>query len=147
MFGLKILYLKWIIMFVLLFGLINITNNKLLGNSEEKSQPDSFENQKKEEFSVLVDKLSGIADKLTKISDNLINKKNKKENYDDSDDESDDETEDEPVQTPVKKKQKKKTEYKKKNIKVDKKPLVDQFSNYTKGVSSSFGGDYLLLDN
>ena len=134
-------------MFVLLFGLINITNNKLLGNSEEKSQPDSFENQKKEEFSVLVDKLSGIADKLTKISDNLINKKNKKENYDDSDDESDDETEDEPVQTPVKKKQKKKTEYKKKNIKVDKKPLVDQFSNYTKGVSSSFGGDYLLLDN
>lgn len=117
----------------------------MLSNLDEK---ENFESEQAEKFSEITLKLEEAADKITKAVDTFANKKSKKakkakkpkkeEKYEDEDeeDEMEDEMEDE-------------EEYeekpKKKNGKKNgKKSLVEKYANYS-GVSSSFGGDYLLL--
>ena len=142
MFGLNVSILKWIIIAVVIFVLLSFVNNKMLSNLDEK---ENFESEQAEKFSEITLKLEEAADKITKAVDTFADKKSKKakkpkkEEYEDEEDEEDemeDEMEDE-------------EEYeekpKKKNGKKNgKKSLVEKYANYS-GVSSSFGGDYLLL--
>ena len=107
----------------------------MLSNLDEK---ENFENEKAEKFSEITLKLEEAADKITKAVDTFANKKSKKakkpkkEEYEDEEDEMEDE---EDYEEKPKKKNGKKN---------GKKSLVEKYANYS-GVSSSFGGDYLLL--
>jgi len=135
MFGLNVSILKWIIIAVVIFVLLSFVNNKMLSNLDEK---ENFENEKAEKFSEITLKLEEAADKITKAVDTFANKKSKKakkpkkEEYEDEEDEMEDE---EDYEEKPKKKNGKKN---------GKKSLVEKYANYS-GVSSSFGGDYLLL--
>jgi len=68
-----------------------------------------------------------------------------KDDEDDEDYDEDVEDVEEDVEKPKEKFRKKKETFKKK--KVDKDDKHEGFTNYTTGVSSAFGGDYLLLDH
>jgi len=143
MFGLNVSILKWIIIAVVIFVLLSFVNNKMLSNLDEK---ENFENEKAEKFSEITLKLEEAADKITKAVDTFANKKSKKakkpkkEEYEDEEDEMEDDMEDE-MEDEEDYEEKPKKKNGKKN---GKKSLVEKYANYS-GVSSSFGGDYLLL--
>ena len=172
MFDFKVSYLKWIIIAALLFGVLTVVNNNLLKNSDE--QKDGFEDQKNQnKLSETVNKLTSVVDKLEKVAETFKNATDENVKDDDEDDEDDadnednenNENDDDDDETEVSSNNTKKRENfrrksrenfrrnksrenfrKNKSKEKFQQPLVEKFSNYTTGVASSFGGDYLLLN-
>ena len=140
MLGLNTSYLKYIILGVLLYGLVLVVNNKLLNNG----QSDGFKAEKEEELGTVVEKLTTVTETLTKLVEKFetMNTVSEEEEVEDDEDVEDDE---EDVEKPKEKFRKKRETFKKK--KVDEDDKHEGFTNYTTGVSSAFGGDYLLLDH
>ena len=143
MLGLNTSYLKYIILAVLLYGLVLVVNNKLLATEEQK---DGFKNDDNSGLNAVVTKLEDITDKLSNVFESFEQlKKNEEEIEDEEDDEEDDEDDEQPelkIPEPPKnnnKKNKKNRKNKKNN------DDTEEFTNYTTGVASSFGGNYLLL--
>ena len=138
------------------FVTTNILNKDDLNENKNNNTVDSFEDDKnKENFSNIVDKLTTTVDRLTDIVDNFKQKK-EQEHSNNDDEETDDETDDEDDNITEYKKinenmknkavNKKKTSMNKKKASMNKKEK-ESFTNYAKGYSNSFGGDYLLLNN
>ena len=158
MFGFKVSYLKWIIIVALLFSVLTLVNNNLLKNSDE--QKDGFEDQEnKNKLNDTVDKLISVVSKLEEVAETFKNAngnvKDDQDDVDDADYDDEDDNDDVDDEAEVSLNNTKKREnfrrksHKKKSNKSKEKfqqPLVDKFSNYTTGVASSFGGDYLLLN-
>jgi hypothetical protein len=143
MLGLNTSYLKYIILGVLLYGLVLVVNNKLLNNND--GQSDGFTTEQKDDLNDVVEKLTTVSEKLNNLVEKIENMNTVTKDKDDEDDEDYDEDVEEDVEKPKEKFRKKKENFKKK--KVDKDDKHEGFTNYTTGVSSAFGGDYLLLDH
>ena len=157
MLGLNVSYLKYILLAVLLYGLVLVVNNKLLKNDEQK---DGFKTEKEEELTNVVDKLNGVTDKLSELVEKFETMNGSDEDVEDDEDDEDveDDEDDEmavDVENPKRKtenfkkdkKHKSKKHKAKKHLNHKKEPETEPFTNYTTGVSSAFGGDYLLLAN
>ena len=140
MLGLNTSYLKYIILGVLLYGLVLVVNNKLLSNG----QSDGFKAEKEEELGTAVEKLTTVTETLTKLVEkfetmNTVSEEKEVEDVEDVED---------VVEKPKEKFRKKRETFKKKKVDEDDKHDKNEgFTNYTTGVSSAFGGDYLLLDH
>lgn len=159
MLGLNVSYLKYILLGILLYGLILVVNNKLLAGNEQ--QTDGFEVNKENEAKL--DKIVIKLDEFTNKIDGFIEKfETMNGNQDDEDEEDDEDDENDEndemvvdVENPKKKteslkknnKHKKDKKHKAKHLNHNKKPETEGFTNYTTGVASAFGGDYLLLDH
>tara|TARA_Y100000389_G_C17217898_1_gene391852 strand:+ start:201 stop:632 length:432 start_codon:yes stop_codon:yes gene_type:complete len=143
MLGLNTSYLKYIILGVLLYGLVLVVNNKLLNNND--GQSDGFTTEQKDDLNDVVEKLTTVSEKLNNLVEKIENMNTVTKDKDDEDDEDYDEDVEEDVEKPKEKFRKKRETFKKK--KVDKDDKHEGFTNYTTGVSSAFGGDYLLLDH
>ena len=150
MLGLNVSYLKYILLGILLYGLILVVNNKLLAGNEQ--QTDGFEVNKEKDAKLdeIVTKLDDVTNKI----DGFIEKfEIMNGNQDDEDEEDDEMVVD--IENPKKKteslkknnKHKKDKKHKAKHLNHNKKPETEGFTNYTTGVASAFGGDYLLLDH
>jgi hypothetical protein len=149
MLGLNVSYLKYILLAVLLYGLVLVVNNKLLKNDEQK---DGFKTEKEEELTNVVDKLNGVTDKLSELVEKFETMNGSDEDVEDEEDDEDDE--DDEMDVDVEKPKRKTESFKKdkkhkakKHLNHKKEPETEPFTNYTTGVSSAFGGDYLLLDH
>lgn len=142
MFGLNVSILKWIIIAVVIFVLLSFVNNKMLSNLDEK---ENFENEQTEKFSEITLKLEAAADKITKAVDTFADKKSKKAKKPKKEEYEEDEDEEDEMEDEMEDEEEYEEKPKKKNGKKNgKKSLVEKYANYS-GVSSSFGGDYLLL--
>ena len=150
MLGLNTSYLKYIILAVLLYGLVLVVNNKLLKNDE---QTDTFKTEKQEELNNVVEQLTNVTKKLTGLVEKFENMNNNNQDDEENEDDEDDDVEDvedvEDVKHKVNKStesfKKKKKEGFKKGKKYTQTETNEPFTNYTTGVASTFGGDYLLL--
>ena len=144
MLGLNTSYLKYIILAVLLYGLVLVVNNKLLANEEQK---DGFKNDDNSGLNAVVTKLEDITDKLSNVFESFEQlKKNEEEIEDEEDDDEDDDDDVEPqLKIPESPKNNNKKNKKNRKNKKNNDDDTEEFTNYTTGVASSFGGNYLLL--
>ena len=162
MLGLNVSYLKYILLGILLYGLILVVNNKLLAGNEQ--QTDGFEVNKEKDAKLdeIVTKLDDVTNKIDGFIEKFEIMNGNQDDEDEEDDEDDENGEDDEMVVDVEnpkrkteslkkdkkhKKDKKDKKHKAKHLNHNKKPKTEGFTNYTTGVASAFGGDYLLLDH
>tara|TARA_B100000902_G_C27257519_1_gene888735 strand:+ start:598 stop:1023 length:426 start_codon:yes stop_codon:yes gene_type:complete len=133
---------------IILVGILLFLSINYLSTTFLKKEKFTEKVEENEEITGIVEKLTEVTDKLTDVVNTLSNEEYT--NNEDEDDDNDDDVEELPKEEFKKKKSKKP---KKKIAKFTQKEEeednvnTEKFTSYVNGMSSQFGGDYLLLDN